>query len=119
MISLLVMLFVGTDTALADGPNTFMVNQRTSARIDSSTCHWGLIRRTTVTVQGSAIELECRGLLVTKGYLRDLNDLKNISWQSGLWRGKILATDTSGGVFYISMPKAYLSQMKEALGERL
>jgi hypothetical protein len=118
MLFVILSLFI--PKAQADTADSSMiVAQRVSAFVDGQECHWGLIRRTNVTIVGNTIELECRGFIITHGYVRHLNELENISWQRGLFRGRILATDVHGAAFWISVPKAHLPSMKRALKDRL
>ena len=59
--------------------------------------------------------MECKRFFKTRGYTRKLSELDNYRWESGLTRGRLVATDKGGREFYIDLRKAELPALKAAL----
>ena len=100
--------------AFASSPQ-FTATKRVEVSVDGTVCSSGLFRKTTVTVTRSAIEVECKRFFKTRGYTRKLSELDNYRWESGLTRGRLVATDKGGREFYIDLRKAELPALKAAL----
>jgi hypothetical protein len=97
----------------------FSANKRVEVSVDGTVCSSGLFRKTTVSVTRSAIEIECKRFFKTKGYTRKLSELDNFRWESGLTRGRLVATEKGGREFYIDLRKAELPALKAALKDHM
>jgi hypothetical protein len=90
------------------------ISARASAQVGGQSCG-----RAAIEIEGDKITIECSSLFRSYGESRKIGELTNVSWSSGLTKGRLVAEDAAGDLFWIEVRKSEFGPLKEAVLARL